>query len=231
MLAISLFLPYWTMTFVTPAHPEGLRLVSYLGRIEGPLQTVLTPLLSPWVRRLLVFAAALVLLALFYDQVFGRLEKLERRLQRQNRELLELHAAALAVTANLSLDTVLQTVVERARGLLGTRYGAISVVDESGHITAFVTSGIDHELQLAIGDPAHGRGVLGAPLHEGQRLRLDDISKDPRAVGFPSGHPPMRSLLAVPVVCRVPRHGNLYLSEREGGGSFSASTATGHAWK
>jgi signal transduction histidine kinase len=120
------------------------------------------------------------------------------------------------------LDTVLQTVVERARVLLGTRYGAISVVDQSGRISSFVTSGIPHELELAIGDPPRGRGVLGVALHEGQRLRLDDISNDPRSVGFPPGHPPMRSLLAVPVVCRVPHHGNLYLSEKEGGGGFTA---------
>ena len=148
--------------------------------------------------------------------------QLEQRLQRQNRELLELHAAALVVTADLSLDTVLQTIVDRARTLLGTRYGAISVVDQSGGITSFVTAGIDEQLRQTIGDPPHGRGVLGVAIHEGQRLRLDDISKDPRSVGFPPGHPPMRSLLAVPVVCRVPHHGNLYLSEKEDGGGFTA---------
>ena len=185
-------------------------------------QWLLAPLLSPWAARLIVFAVALALLVLFYDQVFRRLEKLERRLQRQNRELLELHAASLVVTADLSLDTVLQTIVDRARTLLGTRYGAISVVDQAGGITSFVTSGIDDELRLVIGDPPHGRGVLGVAIHEGQRLRLDDISKDPRSVGFPPGHPPMRSLLAVPVVCRVPHHGNLYLSEKENGGGFTA---------
>src|SRR5262245_18355208 len=77
----------------------------------------LTPILSPWVARLIVFALALALLVLFYDQLFRRLEKLALRLQRQNRELLELHAAALVVTADLSLDTVLQTIVDRARAL------------------------------------------------------------------------------------------------------------------
>src|SRR5687768_12126953 len=199
--------------------------------IGGPLlllvvveaaQWLLRPLLSPWVARLVVFALALALLALFYDQVIGRLETLEQRLQRQNRELLELHAAALVVSADLSLDTVLQTIVDRARALLGTRYGAISVVDQSGGISSFVTSGIDEQLRLTIGDPPHGRGVLGVALHAGQRLRLDDISKDPRSVGFPAGHPPMLSLLAVPVVCRVPHRGNLYLSEKEDGGHFTA---------
>ena len=179
------------------------------------------PRLSLWVARLLVLTVALVLLSLFYQQIFGRLEGLEQRLLRQNRELLELHAASLVVTADLSLDTVLQTVVERARALLGTLYGAISVVDQLGQITTFVTSGIDPELQVALGAPPRGRGLLGVPLNEGQRLRLGDISKDPRSVGFPPGHPAMRSLLAVPVVCRVPHRGNLYLSEKVDGGGFT----------
>ncbi|HEV8240145.1 MAG TPA: GAF domain-containing sensor histidine kinase [Thermoanaerobaculia bacterium] len=185
-------------------------------------QWLLAPQLSPWVARLIVFSMALLLLVVFYDQVFRRLEKIERRLQRQNQELLELHSAALVISADLSLETVLQTIVDRACTLLGTRYGAISVVDQAGGITSFVTAGIDEELRLRIGDPPHGRGVLGVPLHEGQRLRLDDISKDPRSVGFPPGHPPMHSLLAVPVICRVPHHGNLYLSEKEDGGGFTA---------
>jgi signal transduction histidine kinase len=218
------------MTLPGTSDLPNVRRLRYVA-VGGPLllllavelaQWLLAPALSPWVTRLIVFAVALALLVLFYDQVFARLEKLEQRLQRQNRELLELHAAALVVTADLSLDTVLQTIVDRACALLGTRYGAISVVDQAGGITSFVTSGIDEELRRRIGDPPHGRGVLGVALHEGQRLRLDDISKDPRSVGFPPGHPPMRSLLAVPVVCRVPHHGNLYLSEKENGGGFTA---------
>jgi signal transduction histidine kinase len=180
-------------------------------------ERILAPVLSPWVLQFTVFSAALIVLTVFYDQIFNRLERLEQRLQRQNRELLELHAAGLVVSADLSLETVLQTIVEGARSLLGTRYGAISVVDADDRITSFVTGGIDHPTQQAIGDPPCGRGLLGVALHEGQRLRLEDIGKDPRSVGFPAGHPPMRSLLAVPVVCRVPYRGNLYVSEKERG--------------
>jgi signal transduction histidine kinase len=177
----------------------------------------LAPILSPWVLQFTVFAAALVVLAFFYDQIFGRLEKLEQRLQRQNQELLQLHAAGLVVSADLSLETVLQTIVEGARSLLGARYGAISVIDSEDRITSFVTTGIDRDTQRAIGEPPRGRGLLGVVLHEGQRLRLEEIGKDPRSVGFPAGHPPMHSLLAVPVVCRVPYRGNLYVSEKERG--------------
>ena len=210
--------------------PSTLRRLRYLAML-GPLALLtvvelarwaLAPLLSPWVTVLLVSAVALVLLVVFYDQVFERLEAVEQRLQRQNAELLALHSAALVVTADLSLDTVLQTVVDRARALLDTRYGAVSVIDEESRITAFLTSGISAETRAALGEPPRGHGVLGEVLHEGQRLRLDDIESHPRSVGFPEHHPVMRTLLAVPIVCRVPHRGNLYVSEKEGGGTFTA---------
>ncbi|MEP7010480.1 MAG: GAF domain-containing sensor histidine kinase [Acidobacteriota bacterium] len=189
--------------------------------VEISRQLLLIPKLSPWAARLLILSVALVLLVLFYELLLERLEKLEHRLHRQNRELLELHAAALVVTADISLDTVLQTVVERACALLGTLYGALTMVDQAGQITSFVTSGIGPDREAAIGAPPRGLGLLGVPLFEGQTLRVDEISKDPRSVGVPPGHPSMHSLLAVPVTCRAPHHGILYLSEKEGGGAFS----------
>src|SRR5205085_10753222 len=42
-----------------------------------------------------------------------------------------------------------------------------------------------------------------------------------RSEGFPPNHPPMRSLLAVPITCKGPFVGNLYLSEKEGGEVFT----------
>ncbi len=52
-------------------------------------------------------------------------------------------------------------------------------------------------------------------------LRLDDLSRDPRSVGFPPNHPPMRSFLGVPVMTRGVAFGNLYLAEKQPDGSFT----------
>src|SRR4029453_13079369 len=68
-----------------------------------------------------------------------------------------------------------------------------------------------------IGDPPHGRGILGVLIHDARPLRLHDLSEDPRSVGFPPGHPPMRSFLGVPILLRGVEYGNLYLTEKEGG--------------
>ena len=66
-----------------------------------------------------------------------------------------------------------------------------------------------------------GRGLLGVVLHEGHRLRLADIQRDPRSAGFPADHPPMRMLLAVPILCKGPFRGNLYLAEKAAGVDFT----------
>ena len=165
-----------------------------------------------------IVAVVLLLMTLLLIHVIGRMQQ---RLQRQNDELLALHAAGADVTAELSLDAVLQKVIDRARTLVGARYGALSVVNDDGSIRNFITSGITDEQRERIGPPPVGHGLLGVVLHEGERLRLPDIGEDPRSHGFPPNHPIMHSLLAVPVTCEGPFVGNLYLSEKTGGGEFT----------
>ena len=167
-----------------------------------------------------VVGVALLAMFLFLTRVIGRMQG---RLQRQNEELLALHGAGVDVTAELSLDLVLQKVIDRARALAGARYGALSVVNDDGSIRAFITSGISDEERARIGPPPVGHGLLGVVLREGERLRLTDIGKDPRSHGFPPNHPRMRSLLAVPIVCKGPFVGNLYLSEKASGEQFTES--------
>ena len=149
------------------------------------------------------------------------IRQMHDRVKRQNRELLALHSAGLDVTAELALDTVLKKVVEQARALVGAKYGALSVVGDDGRITSFITSGISNEARAAIGPPPVGHGVLGVVLREGQRLRLDNIESHPRSAGFPPNHPVMRTLVAVPIVCKSPFVGNLYLAEKEGEATFN----------
>ena len=139
----------------------------------------------------------------------------------QIEELLALQDAGLLIHGELGLETVLQNVVEQARALVSARYGALAVVDEDYRIQSFFTSGVTLEERARMGDPPHGTGLLGVVLHDGQRLRLRDLRSDPRSAGFPPHHPAMRSLLAVPIVCKGPFRGNLYVTEKQGGPEFS----------
>src|SRR6187551_496475 len=111
--------------------------------------------------------------------------------------------AGIALSSELSLDALLQQLVETAVQLTGARYGALGVIDPAGTgLEQFITVGIDKEARAAIGDLPRGRGILGVLIRDRQPLRLTDISQDPRSVGFPPGHPPMRSFLGVPIRLR-----------------------------
>jgi signal transduction histidine kinase len=129
--------------------------------------------------------------------------------------------AGIALTSELSLDAVLQKLVETAAELTGARYTALGVLDPGGdHLERFITTGIDDETRAAIGDLPRGRGILGALISDPQPLRLHDLHDDPRSVGFPPNHPPMQSFLGVPLRLRGTAYGNLYLTEKEGGADF-----------
>ena len=125
--------------------------------------------------------------------------------------------AGVALASELSLDAVLQKIVEAAAELTGARYAALGVIDPSGQsLERFIVTGIDAETQAAIGDLPRGRGILGALIQDAKPLRLDDLAQDPRSVGFPANHPPMRTFLGVPILLRGVAYGNLYLTEKEG---------------
>src|ERR1700674_3270146 len=137
-------------------------------------------------------------------------------------DIRALAESGISLTSELSLRAVLQMVVDVARDNVGSRYAALSVLTKDGSIEQFISSGITDEERIAIGHIPFGKGLLGVLLHEGATLRLEDISADPRSVGFPPNHPPMKSLVGVPVVWRGKIIGNLYLTEKMGAPAFNA---------
>ena len=134
-----------------------------------------------------------------------------------NATLLAAYEAALDISTELDVDLVLQRVVDLARTVVPSRYAALGVCDERGVIQQFITSGIDLASRAAIGPLPQGKGLLGALIHEGIPLIVPDIAADPRSVGFPPNHPPMRSMLGVPIVLGERTLGDLYLTERVDG--------------
>jgi signal transduction histidine kinase len=135
------------------------------------------------------------------------------------RALLE---AVIGLNSELSLDALLQRLVEVAAKLTGAQYAALGVIDRSGlELERFLTTGIDSDRQALIGDLPRGRGILGALIRDATPLRLHDLAADARSVGFPPDHPPMSTFLGVPVMLRGVAYGNLYLTEKEGGEDFT----------
>jgi signal transduction histidine kinase len=135
------------------------------------------------------------------------------------RALLE---AGVALSSELSLESLLKRIVEIAAELTEARYAALGVIDASGtELERFVTTGIDPQTHAAIGDLPRGRGILGVLIRDAGVLRLHDLSDDPRSVGFPPNHPPMHTFLGVPLHLRGVAYGNLYLTEKADGADFN----------
>jgi signal transduction histidine kinase len=126
----------------------------------------------------------------------------------------------LELTAEHDLDNVLDRMVRGAAEVAGARYAALGVYDATGRIERFVHCGMDAETVARIGDLPQGRGLLGEVIVAAGPIRLDDLATDPRSCGFPAHHPQMRSFLGVPVRVGNRRFGNLYLTEKQGGGPF-----------
>jgi signal transduction histidine kinase len=128
--------------------------------------------------------------------------------------LYALDRATRAIAGELDLDRVLQQIVDSVRGLVGARYAALGTFDAAGRIERFITSGISDEVRRAIGPLPQGHGLLGTIIRDGAPLRVPDISQHPESHGFPPHHPPMRSLLGVPIRVASEIVGNFYLTEK-----------------
>ena len=130
--------------------------------------------------------------------------------------------ATSALITEVSLEGVLHRVVQVAAEVIGARYVAIGVVAPDGRVLeSFTTYGIDADLRARIGQPPRGHGILGLVIREAKPIRLPDLTKHPDSYGFPPNHPPMRSFLGVPIVGGGGVVGNLYLTEKTGGESFT----------
>ncbi|MFQ6019194.1 MAG: GAF domain-containing protein [Dehalococcoidia bacterium] len=208
----------------------NLRTLRWLG-IAAPLAFVvglgltlrlgLTPNLPDPIAYTIAGIIAAAAIVAFAWAIFDQMERMQARLERQAHELRALYEAGMALTSELSLDALLQKLVDLGRLLTGARYGALGIVGADGSIERFHFSGMSEEEARRIGDPPQGRGLLGVILKEGASLRLRDIASDPRRASFPPNHPRMRSLLGLPVVSRGKVIGNLYLTDKQTAAEFS----------
>ncbi|MEU8193213.1 GAF domain-containing protein [Microbispora amethystogenes] len=128
--------------------------------------------------------------------------------------------AVVSIGSDLDLEVVLRRIVATAATLVDATYGAMGVIGEDNTLVQFVPVGLSEEEIARIEHWPHGLGLLGLLIKQPRTLRLADISQHPESYGFPPGHPPMGGFLGVPIRVRDEVFGNLYLTEKRGGGQF-----------
>ena len=161
-----------------------------------------------------------------YQDDIGELTKAFNKMKRDLQDRLEGANLMMKIIIDMTTDqrnteTALETMLRGMMNIVKAKYAAAAVFHGDGSIEKFVTVGMSDAQIKGISHLPQGKGLLGYLQHSQKSLRLADMSKHPNSAGFPSGHPPMKSLLAAPIMFGKISVGNVYFTEKEGGEEFS----------
>jgi signal transduction histidine kinase len=135
--------------------------------------------------------------------------------------LVALHRASLDLVRDISLESLLKRIATLACDQVKARYAAVGVVGVNGELEQFIPVGMSEAELALMAHPPVGRGLIGVLMRSKNALRIADISADPRSAGFPAHHPPMKSLLGVPIRLGNEALGQIYLCDKQDGSDFS----------
>ena len=137
--------------------------------------------------------------------------------------LTRLTEAILRINESLDFDTVLQEVVDSARILTGSRYGAITVLGEPGQKPDFIVSGMTPEEHQGLWEMPQGLGFFEYLSGMETPLRVSDIAGHLRELGMPEFSPPVSasSALVAPMRHQGVGVGTIYLGRVVEGQDFT----------
>ena len=137
--------------------------------------------------------------------------------------LSRLSEASRRINESLDFDTVLQDVVDSARALTGSRYGAITVLGEAGQTPHFIVSGLTREEHQGLWEMPQGLGFFEYLSGLTTPLRVSNITGHLGALGMGEFTPPVSasSLLVAPIRHREAGVGTVYLAHEAEGREFS----------
>ena len=129
-------------------------------------------------------------------------------LQQQTEELAELNKIAIALTSEFDLPRLLQMMTDAARKLTAAEYATFFLIPEitgdeapaNKHVfTLAAISGANERIEAHFRrlGPVEGVGLLEPVFWGGASILVDDVHNDPRYIGVPRGHIPVRSFLGV----------------------------------
>lgn len=134
--------------------------------------------------------------------------------------LFALHRASLELVKDVSLDSLLERIASTACEQSNARYAALGVLDGQGKLKQFISVGMSDKDIKRIAHPPVGHGLIGALMNTEESIRVASIKDHPRSSGFPAHHPQMESFLGVPIRAGDEQLGQIYLTEKVGGGEF-----------
>ena len=141
-------------------------------------------------------------------------EELIREIEALRERLARLSQASLRINESLDFETVLQEVVDSARALTDSRYGALTVLNDAGQTPEFFVSGVTREEHQGLWDMPQGQSFFEYLSGLGQPLRVSNVDSHLSAMNMPSFLPSVTvmSLLVAPIRHQGAGVGTIYLA-------------------
>jgi diguanylate cyclase (GGDEF)-like protein len=155
--------------------------------------------------------------------------------KRKIEQLKYLNDVAIEVHSNIETERLLQDIANVARRLVNAEMSALLLLDEGGEeIKYFKVSLPNLSEAVYVEDRPMGElfggvaplkavgakamvqscGFLGMVLTKGLSIRLDNVTNDQYLVSLPANHPPVHTLLGVPIKINYKVIGGLFLANK-----------------
>ena len=108
----------------------------------------------------------------------------DREIEALRERLSRLSQASLRINESLDFETVLQGVLDSARSLTSARYGVMTLLDETGMVQDFLSSGLTDEESGRLWLMPQGLLIFQALTNGSEPLRLPDLAQYVHGLGF-----------------------------------------------
>ncbi len=141
-------------------------------------------------------------------------------IKRKIEQLKYLNDVAVEIHSHIEIEHLLQDLVNISRRIINAEMGSLVLLDEQGENIKYFKVSMPNPCRIK--EQPIGKGLLGAVIKKGQTIRLDDITKDRRSIKLPENHPPIRTLLGVPLVTNSSTvSGGLFLANKANNECFT----------
>ncbi|UCG78373.1 MAG: sensor domain-containing diguanylate cyclase [Nitrospirota bacterium] len=136
--------------------------------------------------------------------------------KRTIRELNIINELTAALLSSLEMESVIELLLDRAKELLRATRSAVILIEPGGRVREFHTSlgpAPDCKIKLT--------GTLLKVFEDMTPLRATNVTETDDFKRFPDQHPDIRSILAVPIILRSKVIGELIVTDKLQGDSFT----------
>ena len=190
--------------------------IVFLGLFTYVVHFVFPDFLHSWLGFALMLSVSAVAVYAFSHVVFGIIDRLERRVLEQNRELSAVSDIATALSEPLGLEQSLQVSLDTAMGIMGASAGVICILDpEREELHSAAHRGLSPDIVERVRRQKLGDDPIGSEVvRSGRPVVIANAFDDPRVAEL-CRREGYRSVISVPIKSERRVVGVLALTSRE----------------